>query len=141
MANEAVLVFRLEEPIPFTVANGTGIEKGALCSLADLMTAATVAGTYDSISGIAASEKIASNGVTKLGIFRRGIFKMTLSGTCAVGDALASACDGAAHWINYVSIASAASCSGSRTLGYALEAGAAGETILVDLNIGVGAAL
>ena len=141
MANEFVLVYKLQEAIPFTVANATGIEKGALCSLADPMTAATVVGTHDVIAGVAASEKIASDGKTSLGVFRKGIFKATCSGAIPVGAPLASAADGAAHFINYVCTANAAGCSGSKTLGYALETGADTETILIDLNIGVGAAL
>ena len=141
MANELVLVFRTNEPIPFTVANATGIEKGALLALTDPMTAATVTGTYDIVAGVAASEKIASDGKTKLAVYRHGIFKAIASGSIVAGDPVSSAADGAAHFINYVCPSNAANCSGSKVLGYALETAAAGETFLFDLNIGVGAAL
>ena len=39
MANEAQLYFETAQAIPFTVADGTGIEKGALLKLEDPMTA------------------------------------------------------------------------------------------------------
>jgi len=138
MANEAVLVTRLENPIQFTVANGTGIEKGTVCKMADPMTASASSAANDIIAGIAASEKIALDGVTTLAIYRRGIFRMKLSGGCTVGDALASA--SLSPWLNYVYQATAA-CSGSRIIGHALETGTDSETILVDLNIGTGAAI
>ena len=136
MANEAVLVFKLQEAIPFTVANATGIEKGAVCKMTSPMTAIISSANNDIIAGIAASEKVASDGKTKLGIFRRGIFKMALSGLCTVGDPL---CSTATAWPNYVNTAGT-TMSGSKVLGFALEtvSAASGTTCLVDLNIGVG---
>lgn len=58
MAHEAILKFETELPIPFTVANGTGIEKGAVLKLTDPMTAIITSGDEDQIAGIAAEEKI-----------------------------------------------------------------------------------
>ena len=139
MANEAVLVFKIEEPIPFTVANATGIEKGALCVMSDPMTAATASATTSICAGIAASEKVASDGKTKLGIYRHGIFKVYLSGACTIGAPLT--CIPEASHPNYMIIAAASTCSGSKTWGYALETGADNETILMDLSPGTGAAL
>ena len=130
MANEATLVFETSKPIPFTVANGTGIEKGSLLKMTDPFTAIINSATLNDIAGIAAEEKIASDGKTTLGVYRTGIFKMTLSGSCTVGDAL---CNDAS--VNMVKRA-AQNLSGSKCLGYALETGATGETILVELKIG-----
>ncbi len=75
MALETTLLYELEPAVPFTCADGTGIEKGALLILTDPMTVATTTGDTDEIIGIAAEEKIASDGKTKIGVYLRGIFK------------------------------------------------------------------
>lgn len=131
MANEAVLVFETGLPIPFTVADGTGIEKGALCKMTDPFTAIITSAASDQVAGIAASEKIADDGKVKLGIYREGIFKMTLSGTVSAGHAVATGA------IVNVITAAGVSLSGSSVLGLALETGTEGETILVELKPGV----
>lgn len=88
MANELVLQVELEPPIPFTVADGTGIEKGTLLELSDPMTAAKVSGAAPLVCGVAAEEKIASDGKTTLGVYLRGVFKATAGGTITAGDVL-----------------------------------------------------
>lgn len=75
MALETTLLYELERPVPFTCADGTGIEKGALLILTDPMTVATTTGDTDEIIGIAAEEKIANDGKTKISVYLRGIFK------------------------------------------------------------------
>lgn len=75
MALECTLVSELELPVPFTCADGTGIEKGALLILSDPMTVATTTGDTDPIIGIAAEEKVANDGKTTIGVYLRGIFK------------------------------------------------------------------
>lgn len=130
MAQEATLVYETEIPIPFTCSNTTGIEKGTVLKMSDPMTAAIATAAGDIIAGIAATEKIANDGKTKVSVYRRGIFKMYLSGACTVGDALQTDDNG----VNYVKRVSV-SVSGSRVIGYALETGATGETILVDVNV------
>lgn len=75
MALEAVLIHETEVAVPMTVADGTGIEKGAILKLTDPNTAATTTGDTDACAGIAKTEKIASDGKTKLAVFKRGIFK------------------------------------------------------------------
>jgi predicted RecA/RadA family phage recombinase len=132
MANEAKLLFELQHPIPFTVANGTGIEKGALLKMTDPMTAASENGT-NMLAGIAASEKIASDGKTKLGVYREGIFKMTASESIAIGDAVT----GIATWTNHVKKAEA-TVSASAVLGHALETATNGETFRVHVRVGCG---
>jgi hypothetical protein len=131
MANEAVLVTELEPPINFTVADGTGIEKGALLKLADPMTASAADGDTDIIAGIAASEKIANDGTTKLGVYRRGIFKMICSGAIICGSAVTSV----ATYTNHV-IAAPITTSGACAIGHILETAANTETAYVYVNVG-----
>jgi len=75
MTLECTLVIETELPIPFTVADGTGIEKGTVLKLTDPMTAVASDGDTDIIAGIAAAEKIANDGTTTIGVYRGGIFK------------------------------------------------------------------
>ena len=86
MANApAVLVFELEPPIPFTVADGASIEKGDFLQLADLATVSLVSGDDQKIAGIAAEEKVASDGKVKIGVYRKGIFKVEAADVVTVG--------------------------------------------------------
>jgi len=134
MTNEAVLLYELEPPLPFTVADGTGIEKGAVLKMSSPRTAALATATTDMIAGVAATEKIANDGVTSLGVYRRGWFKMAVSGAATIGQALTIQ-DAAAPNYNWVTSGSMIS-SGSTILGYALESTTTSGTIAVDLNIG-----
>lgn len=128
MANECTLVVELEPPIPFTVADGTGIEKGAILKLTDPMTASLADGDADVIAGIAAEEKIANDGKTTLGVYRRGIFKGLAGGAVTVGQAINTyAATGATNeLIN-------ASAGHDNQLGHALETAADTETFLFEL--------
>ena len=77
MANAvAVLVFETELPIPMTCADGAGIEKGQCLKLTDPFTVAATAAANDVLGGIAAEEKISGDGKVKIGVYRRGIFKL-----------------------------------------------------------------
>lgn len=132
MANEATLIFETEVPIPFTVADGTGIEKGSLLKLTDPMTAIIHSGDEDMVCGIASEEKIASDGRTKLGVYMGGIFKMTTSAAVAIGQAVAPSATA-----NKVKPADA-TCVGAKIVGIALEAsGGDNETILVKVAPGL----
>lgn len=132
MANEATLVFETELPLPFTVANATGIEKGSLLKLADLNTASLADGANDILAGIAAQEKIASDGKVKLAIYPKGIFKMMASGAIPVGLAVCS--HGNANVVKLAPV----TVSGAAILGHALETAADGETFLVNVSVGSG---
>lgn len=130
MANEATLDTETVIPIPFTVADGTGIEKGTVLTITDPLTASGPALQHARLAGISAEEKIASDGKTKLGVYRGGIFKMNLSGAATVGDALSS------YGSNDVGRAPVLTgVSGAYIIGTALETGVDGETILVDVDI------
>lgn len=130
MANEAVLVLKYEDPIDFIVADGTGITKGAVLKLTDPRTASLSAGAADYVAGIAARDKVASDGRTRLAVFRRGVFRMLLSGSVTAGQSVSTHGNE-----NVVAVSTVAGVS-SKTLGIALETGVEGETIEVELNIG-----
>ena len=51
MANEATLIYETAVPLPFTVTDGTGIEKGCILVMSDPMTAAASATTVGAIVG------------------------------------------------------------------------------------------
>lgn len=130
MANEATLIVETSIPVNFTVANATGIEKGAILKMTDPNTAIINSAANDVPAGIAAQEKIASDGVTKLAVYRNGIFKVTLSGACTVGDSL-----GISASVNMVrAVPIANTLSGTNIIGTALETGATGDTILMELK-------
>lgn len=128
MANEAVLIYETEVPIPFIVADGTGVEMGTILKMADPMTASAASGNNDVIAGIAAHEKIASDGVTKLGVYRGGIFRVTASGSVAVGNALVVSGPTANNLVE------AGAVNDENVLGIALETATNGETFLMELR-------
>lgn len=130
MANEAALRVRTNTPLPFTVADGTAITKGAVLALSDPRTAATNTSNGGMLAGIAARDKAASDGRTELAVYRKGWFDMTTSGTVTLGEALTC-------YHNKIQTA-AVTASGAALLGTALETGSDGETILVEVNIGTG---
>ena len=127
----SVLVYETNLPIAFSVADASAIEKGDTCKLADPMTVTASTDSEDVIAGIAAEEKIANDGKTKIAVYRRGIFKMTAKAAFTCGDALSSSADA-----NKVQAATKTSI-GCKTLGLALETSAGDtETVLVELNVG-----
>ena len=75
MALEAVLMTQFMPPVPFTCADGNGIPKGSLLEISDPDTVTITNGDTDPIIGIAAEEKIASDGKTKIAVHLTGIFK------------------------------------------------------------------
>ena len=127
------LMYETEPPIPFTCADGTGIEKGTLLKLSDPMTVAASDGDEDVIAGVAAEEKIANDGKTKIAVYRRGIFKATAGGNCTAGKALKSySSTGDANDV----IDATATTLAAESLGVALETATDGETLYVELNPG-----
>ena len=90
MANEAVIIELLGnggDPIRYTVADGTGIEKGTIMKFSgDPRTIAATSADGDLIAGIAATEKVANDGQTSLGVFTNGIFDIGC--TAATGSAV-----------------------------------------------------
>lgn len=82
MANEAVIVELLGnqgDPIVYNCDNTLGILKGAILQLTDNRTAAASAGDKV-VAGIAAMEKVASDGSTTISCYTNGIFDLVDSG-------------------------------------------------------------
>ncbi len=131
MANEAVLMVETELPVMFTCADGVGIEKGAILKLADDMTVSLADGDADVCGGIAAEEKIASDGKTKIAVYRGGIFKVLAGGAVTVGKSVMTyAATGAANELIDGTNAAIA----GKTFGIALETVADTNTFLMELR-------
>lgn len=129
MADECTLIVETELPIMFTCADGTGIEKGAILQLTDPMTASLADGDDDIIAGIAAEEKIANDGKTKIAVYRRGIFKGLAGGAITAGCALGTyANTGETNELHALGAA------GDNMLGTSFETADDGHTFLFELN-------
>ena len=91
MANEAVIIELTNggNPIRRTVADGTTISKGTLLVMTDPNTvaASTVTSSASVFGGVAAADKLASDGSTTLAVWQEGCFDMTNAafGTPSVG--------------------------------------------------------
>lgn len=77
MALEATLLTELEPPVSFPCVNGAAIPKGTFLKIADANTVSIAGTDDDAVVGIAAEEKIASDGNTQIAVWMRGIFKGT----------------------------------------------------------------
>ena len=130
MANEAVLVYETDKPVPFICADGAGIEKGTLLKLTDPYTVAATSADNDVFIGIAAEEKIANDGVTKIGVYLRGIFKLVVD----AGDTTTVGCECVIRAANAIGLFDTLDRENGKTVGRALETGAAGETVLVAVG-------
>lgn len=128
MADEAVLIYETSIPIPFTCADGAGIEKGTILKLADPATASAASGLNDTIAGIAAAEKINGDGSTKIPVYRGGIFRVKVSGSVTVGDPLVVAGNAANNLLQTAGV------NAEQIVGYALETASNAETILMELH-------
>jgi hypothetical protein len=132
MANEAVLMVELDLPVPFTCSDSTGIEKGTLLQITDPYTVSATSGDNQVFIGVAAEEKIASDGRTKIGVYLRGIFKMTVD----AGDTTTVGLDCVVRAANAIGLYDTLDDEKGLVVGRALETGAAGETVLVLLGKG-----
>ena len=130
MANEAVLVFETDKPVPFTCANGATIEKGALLTLIDPFTVATSSADNQVFIGIASEEKIANDGKVKIGVYMRGIFKLKV----AAGNTTTVGQDCVLRAANAIGKYDTLDDEKGLVVGMALETGAAGETVLVAVG-------
>lgn len=117
------------DTMDFTVADGTGIEKGTLLKITDPRTAIVSSASGDKLAGIAAREKVASDGRTQLSVYRKGVFDMYASGAIGVGESVMSI--GAD---NHVRVASNVA-SGAMILGKALETATAGAQVQIAVNL------
>ena len=127
MTNEAVLVFETQLPIPMICSDSTGIEKGTLLKLADPFTASAAVVRLDICGGIAAEEKIASDGKVKIGVYRGGIFKVVASGSITCGDPLVKS-------VLTTNLVETAATNEEPIWGIALETVTTGESLLMELK-------
>ena len=130
MANAvAVLVFETEIPIPMTCVNATAIPKGTVLKLSDPFTVAASSAANDLFGGIAAEEKIASDGKTSIAVYRRGIFKCEC-GTSGVTVGKQVVIEAANEFTDYTTLDG----EKGEAFGYALETATNGETFLLELR-------
>ena len=130
MADEATPYIQTGPAIPFTVSNTVAITKGAVLALNDEFTALAPVADGAVVAGIAATDKIANDGKTKLGLFRDGIFVMTLSGSGSAGDGVYLI--GGSNRV--LSLSGNITLSGSRCLGTLLSTGTDGQTVYVEVK-------
>src|SRR3990167_3588562 len=124
MANEAVLVEFDSWPSDFTVADATAWTKGAIGMINDPQTAVLATNGPVPVAGIAARDKVASDGRTRLGFYHDGKFLVYLSGACNRGDPLMVSAL-ATTYPNYVE-AAGVTASGANTIGFAEVTGTNG---------------
>lgn len=136
MADEAILMVETELPIMMTVGNATAVAKGSALILANPMTVTVHAANDEAIfGGIAKEEKIASDGKTKVSVYRGGIFILT--GSAAISAGAVISLSGTAQRFK----TSDATCLQSIGAGIALEdCGGAGETFMAEIRPGIGGA-
>lgn len=135
MANEAVIVELMGadkggDVMQYIVADGTGIAKGAILQLTDNRTAAASAADK-AVAGIAATEKVASDGQTTLGCYTNGIFDLVDSG--AAGNVGLRVVLGG---VNTIKSAAAGDAELGRTFGHRLATAGAGATEEVRVLVG-----
>ena len=130
MTQECTLIFELEPPVPMTCADGTGIEKGAILEITDPFTVALAAGDGDAVAGIAAEEKVASDGKTKIGVYMRGIFRGTAGATGATAGQGIMTYNGTGDDNDIVVITAAE----DNCMGTAFETATNNETFIFYLN-------
>ena len=130
MANEATLIVEETIPLNFTCADGAGIEKGTLLKIADLNTVSATSADGDYFIGVAAEEKIASDGNTSIAVYTQGIFKMTDAGAGFTAGTMLKV-----NGANLVATADEAGAqSAAQFVGKALETAGAGDTALVKIG-------
>ena len=130
MTQECTLVYETGIPIQFTCADGTGIEKGAILKITDPNTVALADGDGDPVAGIAAAEKIASNGQVKIAVHTEGIFIGTAGATGATAGQGIMTYNGTGD-DNDIVVCSAGE---DNVMGTALETAASNETFMFVLK-------
>ena len=129
MAAVAVIIELLGDggdPVRYSVDEATAVPKGTIMKITDARLAAATTGIDEPIAGIAASEKVASDGSTTLALYTNGIFDIVN----ATGAATCGAVQ-APNGINTCCDADAGDLIQNSTIGYALETGGTPETIAV----------
>ena len=137
MADEAVIIelFDGGRPIRYTVNNATAVPKGTIMQLVDPRTIQACAASSTPIAGIAAAEKVASDGSTSLAVYTDGIFglKVDPSGSVTLGTYVSF---GTVQPVagNTIDNATSLDHEKGHTVGMALEEGSAAEVINVRVR-------
>ena len=131
MADEAVIIELLGnkgDPVSFTVADGTAIIKGEIMTMTDPRTAIKSTSAGDIVAGIAAQDKVASDGQTQLALYTNAIFDLTITsgGTTTLGTYVRTG--GTA---NQITVASTLDHETGKTVGKSWETGGNSEVIAV----------
>ena len=130
MANGvATLVFETGLPIPFIIADGTAVEKGDVLKLATPFTADLTSADNDLFCGIAAEEKIANDGKTKIAVYRGGIFRVEV-GTSGATVGLSATIEAK----NEFTDGAATDAENGIVFGHFLETGTDGQFVLMELG-------
>lgn len=142
MANEHTILMQKTLPVSMTVANGTGIEKGALLKMTDPNTAIIHSALNNIICGVAYTEKIANDGMTQIAVLSGpgDELKATASGSITVGDPLMAAHGDFVNRLYSVKNLSNIETSGGTIVGYSKETASTGETFkyVLDMSAGPG---
>jgi len=129
MANEAVIIELPDQNAKrYTVANNLSIEKGALLWLEDPSTLSGASTTGGAFGGVAASEKVANDGSTDLGVWKEGVFDLVASGAITIGRKVKIS------GVNLISPATEAEINSGYGFGVAEETAADGEVIRVRVR-------
>jgi len=134
MANEAVIIELLGnagDPVRFNCASNVTISAGTICYLVDPRTASASHVTLDGVTpaGIAAHDKISTDGSTSITCYTNGIFDLTAAGTAITAGHPVSI-----SGTNLISGAALITNAG-RILGIALETASASEVIAVRVKV------
>ena len=136
MANEAVTIELHGRPegegVRFTCADSVGIEKGTLLYFVDPRTASGshVASTGNAFAGVAAAEKVASDGSVAITAYTKGIFDLTTSAGVGITAGQIVSLSGA----NLIKTATEAEIAAGGAIGKALETATASEVIAVAVG-------
>lgn len=139
MANEAVVVELYGEngsgdQRSFIVGNLAAVAKGALLKMLDPRTASGALTQKivapEIVAGIAAMDKTASDGSTRISVWTNGVFDLVASSAIGVGDAV-----GITTGNKVEALTALAAASGAYILGYAMETASDGERINVRVNL------
>lgn len=81
------------DPVRYTVADGTAIEKGQLMVLTDPRTIVASSVDNEAFAGVLAAEKVASDGSTTIACYTHGIFDINNAAAITVGERVSIAGD------------------------------------------------
>jgi hypothetical protein len=133
MAAEAIIIelFNGGRPIRYTCADVTGILKGTLLYIQADRTVRAHSAIDQPIAGIAAHEKVSSDGATTISVYTDGIFDLTAA--AAGATALGARCAGSGT-ANMITAADANDLLQSSDVGMCMEGHSNDEVAAVRIN-------